>query len=442
MANVILILQIIISVFTVGIAIASFVFTILKNRVIGPKIDITEVSILDPWNKKTETIDNLVSLNGEELGESNYDCSIMLTIMNTGDRGTNISLRGMFAKFDSVEHSISDIEPLVPLNIYIDKSQIKTQEFSISVPDSYFPWLYGSLNIILCFWTHKRKFYEMLDKLNVPPPKTYFPNDISDVKEISKVITYPYIVKPVFSTNFGREFSVKCFKANSGDELIKTYNRASSSGHAVVIQEVIPGNDTSIYGFCSYFNCKFEPIGIFIYKKIRGCPEGFGLCCLVESIWEPELVKIGTQLIQNIGYHGISEIEFKKDSRDDAFKIIEMNARTWGENGLSARCGVDLSYMAYMDAIGEDVEKVISQKKGTKWLYMFDDIRSSFKSMFKGGLSFTEYINSLKGEKEYAIFAWDDPVPFLISPFNLSATILKFLSKRLHLYVKSKRKQD
>ena len=161
MANVILILQIIISVFTVGIAIASFVFTILKNRVIGPKIDITEVSILDPWNKKTETIDNLVSLNGEELGESNYDCSIMLTIMNTGDRGTNISLRGMFAKFDSVEHSISDIEPLVPLNIYIDKSQIKTQEFSISVPDSYFPWLYGSLNIILCFWTHKRKFYEI-----------------------------------------------------------------------------------------------------------------------------------------------------------------------------------------------------------------------------------------------------------------------------------------
>lgn len=307
--------------------------------------------------------------------------------------------------------------------------------------EKYYEFSMAKLDVVEKL-VNKRKFYEMLEDLDVPHPKTYFPNDISDVKEINKEITYPYIVKPVLSTNFGREFSVKCFKANSGDELIKTYNRASSSGHAVVIQEVIPGNDTSIYGFCSYFNCKFEPIGIFIYKKIRGCPEGFGLCCLVESIWEPELVKIGTQLIQNIGYHGISEIEFKKDSRDDAFKIIEMNARTWGENGLSARCGVDLSYMAYMDAIGEDVEKVISQKKGTKWLYMFDDIRSSFKSMFKGGLSFTEYINSLKGEKEYAIFAWDDPVPFLISPFNLSATILKFLSKRLHLYVKSKRKQD
>lgn len=305
--------------------------------------------------------------------------------------------------------------------------------------EKYYKFSMAKLDVIEKL-VNKRKFYEMFEDLDIPHPKTYFPNDISDVKEISKEIAYPYIVKPVFSTNFGREFSAKCFKANSADELIKAYNRASSSGHAVVIQEVIPGNDTNIYGFCSYFNCKFEPIGIFIYKKIRGCPEGFGLCCLVESIWEPELIRIGTQLIQNIGYPGISEIEFKKDSRDDVFKIIEMNARTWGENGLSARCGVDLSYMAYMDAIGEDVEKVISQKNGIKWLYMFDDIRSSFKSMFKGELSFIEYINSLKGEKEYAIFAWDDPVPFLISPFTLSSSILKFLLKRLRLHIKSRRR--
>ncbi len=301
--------------------------------------------------------------------------------------------------------------------------------------EKYYEFSMAKLDVIEKL-VNKRKFYEMFEDLDVLHPKTYFPNDISDVKEISKEITYPYIIKPVLSTNFSREFSVKCFKANTADELIKAYNRASSSGHTVVIQEVIPGSDTNIYGFCSYFDCKFEPIGIFIYKKIRGCPEGFGLCCLVESIWEPELIEIGTQFIQDIGYHGISEIEFKKDSRDNVFKMIEMNARTWGENGLSARCGVDLSYMAYMDAIGEDVEKVISQKEGVKWLYMFDDIRSSFKSMFKGELSFTEYINSLKGEKEYAIFAWDDPVPFLISPFNLSSTILKYLLKRLRLYIK------
>jgi predicted ATP-grasp superfamily ATP-dependent carboligase len=303
--------------------------------------------------------------------------------------------------------------------------------------ERYYEFPIAKFNVIEKL-VNKRKFYEMLEKLDVAHPKTYFPNNISDVKEISKEISYPYIVKPVFSTNFGREFSVKCFKANSANELIKAYNRASSSGHAVVIQEVIPGSDTNVYGFCSYFNCKFEPIGIFIYKKIRGCPEGFGLCCLVESIREPELIKIGTKLLQNLEYHGISEVEFKKNLGDDTFKIIEINARTWGENSLAARCGVDLSYMAYMDAIGGDVEKVVLKKEGVKWLYMFDDIRSSFKSMLKGELSFIEYINSLKGEKEYAIFAWDDPVPFIVSPFNISSAILKFLLKRLRFYVKSK----
>lgn len=278
---------------------------------------------------------------------------------------------------------------------------------------------------------NKRKFYEMLEKLDVPYPKTYFPNDVSDIKEISKEITYPYVVKPIFSTNFGKEFSAKVFKVNSAEELVKAYNKATSSGHEVMIQDVIHGSDANIYGFCSYFNCKSEPLGTFIYKKIRGYPEGFGLCSFVESVFEPKIVKLATQLLQSINYHGISEVEFKKDQRDDTFKIIEINARTWGENSLAAKCGVDLSYMAYMDAIGKEVEKVISWKEGVKWLYMFNDTLSAFERISKDELSIIKWIISLRGEKEYAIFTQDDPLPFFISPFNLSSVVLRFLLKRL-----------
>lgn len=284
---------------------------------------------------------------------------------------------------------------------------------------------------------NKRKFYKMLGDSNLPCPKTYFSNDISDVKEISKEITYPYIIKPIFSTKFGKEFSVKVFKANSAEELLKAYNKATSSGHSVVIQEVIPGSDTNLHLVSAYFNHASEPLGIFTFRRLRQYPHGFGNGALCVSVWIPELAELCTSFLKKIKYHGIIDAEFKLDPRDNKFKFIEINPRTGWQNSLCARCGVDLSYMVYMDAIGEDVKKVISQKEWVKWLYMFDDIRSSFRSMFKGELSFTEYINSLKGEKEYAIFAWDDPVPFLISPFNLSSTILKFLLKRLRLYAKS-----
>lgn len=284
--------------------------------------------------------------------------------------------------------------------------------------------------------TNKRKFYEMLDKLDMPHPKTYFPDDISGVTRISEEITYPCIVKPAFSTKFGKEFSVKLFTADSAEELAKGYSRATSSGYEVVIQEVIPGSDVNVYGFCSYFNHDSEPLGIFIYKKIRGYPQGFGICSFVESVFKPEIVELGTQLLRSINYHGISEVEFKKDTRDGKFKIIEVNARIWAQNNLAARCGVNLPYMAYMDALGKDVEKVISKKEGIKWLYMFEDIRSCFTSMLKGELSLIEWISSLRGEKEYAIFAWDDLLPCLLYPFNLGRSVLERLLRDVKSTIK------
>ena len=287
---------------------------------------------------------------------------------------------------------------------------------------------------------NKRKFYEMLEKLNVPHPKTYFPNDISDVKEISKEITYPYIIKPIFSSKFGREFSTKCFKANSAEELVNLYNKATLSGHEVVIQEVIPGSDTNMHLVSAYFNHASEPIGIFTFRRIRQYPHGFGNGALCVSAWIPGIVELCIFFLKKIGYQGIIDAEFKRDSRNNIFRLIEINPRVGWQNRLAARCGVDLPYMAYMDAIGQPVEKVVSKKEGIKWLYMFDDLRSSFKSMSKGELSFIEWINSLRGEKEYAIFAWDDPVPFLIHPFNLSSAVLKFLLKRLRYYIKSRRR--
>lgn len=270
----------------------------------------------------------------------------------------------------------------------------------------------------------KGKFYKMLEELNMPHPKTFFPNDIFDVKKISREITYPYIVKPIFSPDFNKEFHVKVFKASSTKELINAYDKATSNGHKVVIQEVIPGDDNNIYGFGSYMNKKFELKGAIIYKKIRGYPKGFGNCSLIESTWEPEILKLSLELLGSINYYGISEIEFKRDIRDNSFKIIEMNARTWWQNRLASRCGADLPFMAYIDALHGKVDEIISKKEGVKWLYMFSDLRSSFESIMKGELSLVGYINSLRGEKEYAIFAWDDPLPFFAFFYYLAYAVL------------------
>ncbi len=274
---------------------------------------------------------------------------------------------------------------------------------------------------------NKREFYKKLEVLGFSHPKTYFPDGISDVERISHEITYPQIVKPIAHTKFSRQFHVKLFEANTPDELVEAYDKATSAGYEVVIQEVIPGSDRDLYALCSYSNSASEPVGVFAYRKIRGYPLDFGVSSLVESVFEPEIVELGVGLIQSIGYHGISEIELKRDQRDGKFKIIEMNARTSIEVVLGSRLGVDTIYMAYMDAIGEDVKKVVSKTESIKWLYVCVDIMTCLAKARRGELSFGEWIRSLRGKKVYADFAGDDPIPFIVYAFTFASPGLKIL---------------
>jgi len=299
--------------------------------------------------------------------------------------------------------------------------------------EKYYHFPMAKLDIIEKL-VNKRIFYKTLDELDMPHPKTYFPNDNSDVAQISKEISYPCIIKPIFS--YKSKFGAKVLKVNSEQELIKAFERTNLNAQEIVIQEVIPGSDTNMYLVGAYFNSASEPLGIFTFKRIRQYPRGFGNGALCASVWTPEIAKLCVSFLNKIKYHGIIDAELKKDPRDNKFKFIEINARTGWQNSLATRCGVNLPYMAYMDAIGQDVEKATSQRDDVKWVYMFDDLRSSFESMMERELSPIEYIKSLRGEKQYAIFAWDDPAPSFISLFNLGSSALRYLARHLISYVK------
>lgn len=262
---------------------------------------------------------------------------------------------------------------------------------------------------------NKHIFYELLEKLGIPHAKTYFPNDISALENIIEKVTYPCIVKPAYSAHFTSDFQTKLFTAGSKEELIQGYNKANARNHEVVIQEIIPGETIDMCGFNTYYDHNSSPVGIFTYRRIRERPYMFGIGCVLQSVSIPELEEIVTSIVKEIGYYGIVDAEFKKDSRDNSYKLVEINSRAWMQINLSTRCGINIPYIAYMDTIGENIEKPILIENGVKWFNMFEDLDSSIKSIMQGRLSFHDWINSYRGKKEYAVFKWDDPVPFLVS---------------------------
>lgn len=264
----------------------------------------------------------------------------------------------------------------------------------------------------------KKQFYEVLDQMNMPCPKTFFINNLLQLESISKDIAYPCIIKPTFSG----ELQKKAYIFNCKEDLINSINVFKNK--KLVLQDYVRGPS---YGFCGYFNNKSEPIATFCHQRVRVWPYSVGNCCLSKSVYEPTMILLGTKFLQKIGYQGIFEVEFKKDLRDGEFKFIEVNARPWWQIRLSTRCGVDLPYIAYMDALGIEIEKQHTWKEGVKWINMANDVRSSLKGIHKGELSIKDWINSYRGENEFAVLDIEDPFPFIIHSYNLSLSALRHI---------------
>jgi D-aspartate ligase len=272
---------------------------------------------------------------------------------------------------------------------------------------------------------NKKNFYKLLAEMQIPHPKTYFIESLTELRLTGRQIAYPYIIKPVDSFPFREEFGQKCFVINSSQELDQAVDRLISKNLEVMIQEIIPGKE--IYMAYIYFNKTSEPLAVCGYDKLRQFPPDFGSGSLCRSAWRPTPINLAIQILTAIGYHGMAEPEFKTDPRDGKYKLLEINARTTTENRLPAGCGVDIEYIAYLDATGQNVEDLVSPSNGILWVDDFYDLFSCLIQLKEGKLGIRDIFKSLKGKKIHSVAAWDDPIPFLVYSRNISLAALRRL---------------
>jgi predicted ATP-grasp superfamily ATP-dependent carboligase len=78
-------------------------------------------------------------------------------------------------------------------------------------------------------------------------------------------------------------------------------------------------------------------------------------------------------LFATTAYRGVFNAEFKLDSRDGQFKLIEINARPWWYIEFAAVCGVDVCSMMYRDAMGLPVETAGGYTVGRRCVLAVND---------------------------------------------------------------------
>src|SRR2546421_591500 len=196
----------------------------------------------------------------------------------------------------------------------------------------------------------KRTQLERAAALGIDTPCTDYPRTAGEARAAAEEIGLPVLVKPEHPVGFKHRFRRQAFRCESLEDVAAAFTNAEE--FAPMVQELVPGGDDTLYTVGSYVDRDGRALGVFCGRKLRQTPPGIGTCRVGEAVWVQEVVDDALRLLGGFGYHGLSQVEFKRDPRDGRCKLMEINARLWQWHSLATACGVDLPRIAYEDLTG------------------------------------------------------------------------------------------
>jgi len=258
----------------------------------------------------------------------------------------------------------------------------------------------------------KNNTWKLAERLGIPRPRTW---NVKSSDELTALYpNLPLAVKPAIKENFFYATGAKAWRAETPEQLQDLFKKAASKIKIddIMLQEIIPGDGHQQLSYCAFFK-EGHAHSTLLARRMRQHPREFGRAATyVETIDLPEIEELSERLLRAINYYGIVEVEYKQDSRDGKYKLLDVNARAWGFHGLGQAVGVDFPYLLFLDQFGEQSEHCRA-KAGHGWLRLLTDIPVALSDVFHGHLSLGSYWQSLRRTSVESVFCLRDPLPSL-----------------------------
>jgi D-aspartate ligase len=276
------------------------------------------------------------------------------------------------------------------------------QMFRVTTPD----W-----NTVQWAWD-KNKTYEMALKLQIPSPQTW---NLKSRDELSTLHSkLPLAIKPAIKENFFYATGAKAWRADTVERLHFLFDKAAQQIklEEIMIQEIIPGDGQHQFSYCAFFRDGSAHSSL-VARRERQHPREFGRAATyVESIDLPAIEELSERFLKAIDYYGLVEMEYKQDPRDGQYKLLDVNARTWGFHSLGFPAGVDFPYLLFADQVGEKIERCRGTA-GIGWLRLLTDLPSTFSGMLQGKVKWSSFVSSMRRTRIESVFCKEDPLPSL-----------------------------
>jgi predicted ATP-grasp superfamily ATP-dependent carboligase len=231
-----------------------------------------------------------------------------------------------------------------------------------------------------------------------------------------KHLGFPLYIRPSESLRFGTQFRGKGFQANTLRELHQYLVVAKAHNIEVLLQEIIPGPTSHLYGIRGYLDQHSQLVAVMADQKIHQ-PSMFANNSVKRSIPRtvegiPQTIQTLLTYLQRMKYTGLFHSEWKQDPRTNELKLLEINARSSGGNHFGAQCGMNHILMAYRDALGERLEIPTTYHVDVYQINLVSDLQVLLSKLTKSawsGWSLKPYLQ----KKVWHTLAYDDPRPFL-----------------------------
>ena len=178
----------------------------------------------------------------------------------------------------------------------------------------------------------KESFYETCTAYGLDFPQTAIIDNDKGQGDIQ--IPFPRIIKPSDSVKYWNcsfPYKKKVFLAETQqeyDDIIKAVY-GSSYDASLIIQEFIPGDDSSMH-VINCFSGKDKKVQLAAHGHAlleEHTPEGIGSYAAIINACDMPLIEKIKTFLEDIGYIGFSNFDMKYDARDGKYKLFEINLR-------------------------------------------------------------------------------------------------------------------
>jgi predicted ATP-grasp superfamily ATP-dependent carboligase len=240
----------------------------------------------------------------------------------------------------------------------------------------------------------------------VPTPKTFVPSSLDEAFTLRHDLPYPVLLKPAHGTG---GVGIQLASDPTGFE-----NALRDTELAPTIQEFIEGDDLEL----TVLSDHGEPLAGSAYVTLRNRPLPYGPPVACRTIRDEHLMSIGTTFLQELRYHGVAHLDFRRDRRDGQPKLLDFNVRLAGSNEISTRTGVDFALMLYQMALGRRVAPCFEYEVNTefRWL-MFGELQHLIQTPRKRAV----IRDLMRWRDVQADISLTDPIPHMIDTFNVIA---------------------